>query len=229
MALRQAEQSQLESINQTVTILASMELEQMQIEEKMKEMIVPLEKSANCKLIFKNDEHGPRFDVIELKSDFVRTRQNPHKTMTSLRAKIYGLPIEVKIKKDTEEFSNIQVAKSLLELATLVGEMPVEMLVNANDDWSRTPGEMPKGAVDDTDEDEGLDENSIPDSGVTAPSSQTVPEGKTSTSTDLPSAPQVESESSAQSPEQIETLVNTPSSEIPEQNQSEVLEGEPLV
>jgi hypothetical protein len=229
MALRQAEQSQLESINQTVTILASMDLEQSQIEEKMKDMIVPLEKSANCQLVFKKDENGARFDVIELKSDFVRTRQNPDKTMTSLRAKIYGLPIEVKVKKDTEEFSNAQVAKSLLELATLVGEMPVEMLINANHNWSRTPGEMPKSVAAGTDEDENIDENAIPESGVTALSGQTVPEEKTSTSTELPPAPQVESEIPAQSPEQVETLVNTSSDDIPEQTQAETLEGQPLI
>jgi hypothetical protein len=145
MALRQSEKTLLGFINETAKMLSELNIEESLIIEKLKDKVGELEQSANCKLALVEVDGIRQFNVIDLSADYVRTRfNNAEKTMLSLRAKILGLSVEVKVKKDDDVFSNKEVSKSLRELAGIVDEMPIEMLLHGQDDWSRTPGEMPK-------------------------------------------------------------------------------------
>lgn len=149
MALKAAEKMQLDFINETAKMLGELNIEESLIIEKLKEKVSDLENSANCKLVLAVTDGVQQFNVIDLRSDFVRTRfNNAEKTQLSLRAKILGLPIDIKVKKDEDVFSNKEVVKSLRELADIVEQMPVSMLEHGQDDWSRTAGELPKSLAE---------------------------------------------------------------------------------
>lgn len=164
MALKPAEQSKLDMLNQTAAMLAGMNLDADAIREKMTQMIQSLEKDTNSKLVLVYTEGVPSFNVIDLRTDFIRTRPNTEGTMLSLRAKIVGIPLEIKVRKDADGLraSNAEVAESLLFLAEYVKNMPVEMVDADTADWPRELGSVPKrrsaGA-----EEGGDDDNNAPE------------------------------------------------------------------
>lgn len=145
MALKQAEQVKFESVNKMVDILHSMNQTGPEIKEKVADMVTELETSANIKLELVYNEGAPSFEIIDLKSDFVRTRATTDDKMLSLKAKIFSVPIDVKIFKEADglNLSNSSVAKSLRELADIVDGMDKEMVAVGKFDWPRTPGEAP--------------------------------------------------------------------------------------
>lgn len=146
MALKPAEQSKLDMLNQTAAMLAGMSLDADAIREKMAQMIQSLEKDANSKLVLVYTEGVPSFNAIDLRTDFIRTRPNTDGTMLSLRAKIVGIPLEIKVRKDADGLraSNAEVAESLLFLSEYVKNMPVEMVDADTADWPRELGSLPK-------------------------------------------------------------------------------------
>jgi hypothetical protein len=164
MALKPAEQSKLDMLNQTAAMLAGMNLDADAIREKMAPMIQSLEKDTNSKLVLVYTDGVPSFNAIDLRSDFIRTRPNTEGTMLSLRAKIVGIPLEIKVRKDADGLraSNAEVAESLLFLAEYVKNMPVEMVDADTADWPRELGSLPKrrsaGA-----EEGGDDDNNAPE------------------------------------------------------------------
>jgi len=87
--------------------------------------------------------------IFDLKSDYIRTRFNTDKSMLSLRSKLCGVPIDVKVVKDDVSFSNKMVADSLMELSKVVAGMPFEMNLHGQDDWLREVGGMPKSRLGD--------------------------------------------------------------------------------
>lgn len=149
MALRQAEQLQLSNLNDIAVMLHELGIPEETILAKAEPKIKELTDTAKGKVVLKYDENGvPHFEHIDLRSDFVRTRFNTESTMLSLRAKIVGVPIDIKVKKDDEVFTNKEVASSLRELALIVEKMPVEMVPHGHDDWSREPGVLPKSLAE---------------------------------------------------------------------------------
>ena len=82
--------------------------------------------------------------VVDLSKYYVRTRYNTDKSMLSLKAKLSEVPIDVKVAKGDDVFTNQQVADALAELSTIVAAMPVEMVAHGHDDWKRKPGDYPK-------------------------------------------------------------------------------------
>ena len=141
MALRQADQLRLEGIQDTISTLVDFNIEKSAILEKIQDKISAFEADTKTQLKFTITNGKAEFSLVDLKSDFIRTRQNPDKTMTSLRAKIQGLGIEIKIEKDGVSFSNEEVSEALGELQSIVSQMPVEMIEQPHKDWPRLPGE----------------------------------------------------------------------------------------
>jgi hypothetical protein len=157
VALKQAEQFALDSITEFVGILANTGQDKSQIETMLKERFTEFEQMTgmSLKLVDKADG-GFDLKVNDTRRDFVRTRANTGNTMLSLRSKISGVAIDIKVIKDDERYSNGEVVSALAELQTIVAQMPVEMAVQGHADWSRTPGELPKsddGTSDDADTD----------------------------------------------------------------------------
>lgn len=161
MALKPAEQSRLDMLNQTAAMLAGMSLDADAIREKMDAMLSALEKDTNSKLVLVYNEGVPSFNAIDLRSDFIRTRPNTDGTMLSLRAKVVGIPLEIKVRKDADGLraSNAEVAESLLILANYVKHMPVEMVDADTADWPRDLGSEPKRRSPGTGVEEGGDDD----------------------------------------------------------------------
>ena len=146
MALKKNEQLLLDSILQTADIIKGMVGNDINmINEKLAEMLKGFYDESQKKLILSIDEQGAiSARVADYKSDFVRTRYNTDSSMLSLKGKINGVPIDVKVVKDDVSFTNKEVAESLAELAGIVAKMPVEMSAHGHDDWPREAGSMPK-------------------------------------------------------------------------------------
>jgi hypothetical protein len=150
--MKQAGQAMLDAIKFAVETMvdvgASLEL----IQEKLKDKIAAVEALENCKINMVMAGDKITFSIVELRLDFLRTRIAQEGKVVALRAKIFGAPIEVKVRKDDANLllSNIEVADALLELANLVRAMPVSMLECNNKDWPLTLGAWPKGATSDS-------------------------------------------------------------------------------
>jgi hypothetical protein len=91
-----------------------------------------------------DEEGGVTFTHIDVGSYFIRTRFNGDEKMLSLRAKLTGVAIEVKVIKDGVLAINSDIADALRELADVVSAAENELAVEGKADWSRTPGEPPK-------------------------------------------------------------------------------------
>jgi hypothetical protein len=150
--MKQAGQVMLDGIKFAVETMvdvgASFEL----IQEKLKDKIAAVEALENCKINMVMVGDKVTFSIVELRLDFLRTRIAQEGKVVALRAKIFGAPIEVKVRKDDANLllSNIEVADALLELANFVRAMPVSMLEYNNEDWPLTLGAWPKGATSDS-------------------------------------------------------------------------------
>lgn len=193
MALRQADRIQLDGLQDTITTLAEFDISKEAIQEKLKDKITAFENATNTQFKFTIRDKKAEFSLTDLKSDYLRTRQNPDKTMTSLRAKIFGLPFDIKIDKDGIKFSNEEIAAALGELQSLVSQSPKEFIDNPHEDWARRPGEeVFTGDDDDSDmNDEGNQKSEQPLASV-APSTSTefpTPNSAEAVMESTPSAP----------------------------------------
>jgi len=144
MALKASALQKLEAINYTVSVMKSLDVTDEVIIEKTKEKVTELEAEENISLRLKDVDGQIQFAAFDLRSDFVRTRYNDPKTMLSLSAKITGLPIDVKVMKGSDEFTNADIVSALRDLADNVAAMPVEILKHGADEWAVTPGGMPE-------------------------------------------------------------------------------------
>ena len=141
MALKQADRVLLEGLQDTITTLVEFDIQKADIEKKLAEKIKTFELATNTQFKFNIVDGKAEFSLVDLRSDYVRTRHNTEKTMTSLKAKINGLPIDVKIKKDDTSFTNAEIVESLHELANVVSAIPEELTSESWKDWPRRPGE----------------------------------------------------------------------------------------
>jgi hypothetical protein len=146
MALKKHELTMMDTILQSATIISGLvEQDVKQVTEKLKPMLDSFTAETQQKIILVITEGGViKGELLDLKQDFVRTRFNTEKTMLSLKAKLNGVAIDIKIVKDNLKSSNEQVAEALSELHSIVSAMPVSMETHGHDDWPRIPGEMPK-------------------------------------------------------------------------------------
>jgi hypothetical protein len=114
------------------------------INEKMKQLLEDFTTETGLSASVVKCDGGLDVMVVDLSKYYVRTRYNTDKSMLSLKGKLSGVPIDVKVAKGDEVFTNKQVADALAELSTIVAAMPIEMVAHGHDDWKRTPGEYPK-------------------------------------------------------------------------------------
>ena len=154
MALKKHEEAIFENLKMMAKTMYQAFPSEEQLAQSMKEMLVDFENKTAVKLVPRVSEAGEvTLEQIDLKQDFVRTRFNTEKSMLSLRAKLSGIAIDVKVIKDTFRAGNKDIAQALADLSAVVQAMPVEMEKHGDDDWSRTPGESPKklqAALDET-------------------------------------------------------------------------------
>lgn len=148
MALKQAEQAKLEGLNQTVEVLVRLNHDQETIKEQTLSIANELEESTGCKLVLsKNSDGKLEYDAIDLKGDSLVSRFNAEKTLLSLKGKILGLPIDIKVLKSGRSYSNEQIASSLTELVRLVRAMPSEIKDLEETEWDPKTGliKLPDG------------------------------------------------------------------------------------
>lgn len=159
MALKKQEQLLLDNILQTANIVKGLVGNDLgKINEQIVALLAGFAEETKSKVVLGITEDGEiTSTVIDLKSDYVRTRHNTEKTMLSLKGKLNGVPMDIKVVKDETSFTNKEVADALAELSLIVANMPVEMKEHGHDDWLRDVGAYPKGAVEpegDSDESE---------------------------------------------------------------------------
>lgn len=141
MALKSSEQVQFDSLNQTVLILAGLGHDKDTIKSQLAPMSSKLENESGCKLILDKIEGVLQYSLLDLKGDFLSTRFNGDETMLSMKAKLLGLPIDVKIiKGDKLRASNQQVVSSLQCLIDLINKMPDDMCAAGKGDWDVNSG-----------------------------------------------------------------------------------------
>lgn len=145
MALKRHEEIELEGIKRAASITMKYTSSLEAVKEEVKESVDQFALEANVKVSISLDESGQLvYNLVDLKQDFVRTRPNKDVSLVSLKAKLSGVAIDVKVLKDDANFTNAEVEGALRELAEIVSGMPVEMKETVHADWSRVPGEMPK-------------------------------------------------------------------------------------
>jgi len=146
MALKKNEQLLLDSILQTANIVKGLVGNDIdKISEHIVTMLNGFYEESKKRVILEISEDGEiTAKIADFKSDFVRTRFNTDQSMLSLKGKINGVPIDVKVVKDDVSFSNKEVAASLMELSLIVAGMPVVMRDHGQDDWPRDVGGIPK-------------------------------------------------------------------------------------
>jgi len=126
MALKKEDKIRLEGLEQTLTMLTSSGIEKDAIEKMMETQISDFQKITNTKVKL-NFESKPSIDLLDLKKDFVRTRE-PNSETQVLRAKIEGVGIDAKLFKQEEYiFSNSDVVSALRALADEVEKLPLEL------------------------------------------------------------------------------------------------------
>lgn len=166
MALKKQEQLLLDNILQTANIVKGLVGNDLvKINEQISVLLAGFAEETKSKVVLGITEDGEiTSTVIDLKSDYVRTRHNTEKTMLSLKGKLNGVPMDIKVVKDETSFTNKEVADALAELSLIVANMPVEMKEHGHDDWLRDVGAYPKGAVEpEGDSDEDLSEEFLAD------------------------------------------------------------------
>lgn len=148
MALNKYEKTQKNLLSTFAQKLANMGLSKEEITDSLKEQLDDFATESKVKLTVKVQKKEDGTSVVELaeidlSADFIRTRHNTGKTMQSLRVKVLGLPIEIKVKKDEAVFSNEQVVSSLRMLADYVEAMPVEAKDAGSADFPLEKGGAP--------------------------------------------------------------------------------------
>jgi hypothetical protein len=141
MALKPIESVKFNAINQTVAALKMASLPMETILSAVAAQIEDFEATTTYRVKVENEVQadGTYITLIDTKKDFIRARKSGE-AFQVLRAKVLGVPVDVKAAKDGEfSFSNIQIATALRELAVLVEALPKEVKDAGNDDFKSAP------------------------------------------------------------------------------------------
>ncbi|MDU8351421.1 hypothetical protein RYA05_05920 [Pseudomonas syringae pv. actinidiae] len=127
MALKPIEDVQVKAIEGTVKALKAANLPHEQISLAVAAQIAAFEGSTRYRLKLHEDalEDGSYLTVIDTKADFVRARPAGEDAQ-ALRAKVFGVPVTIRVADAKTAFTNAQVADALRELADLVAALPKE-------------------------------------------------------------------------------------------------------
>lgn len=145
MALKPIEDVQVKAIEGTVKALKAANLPHEQIAAAVAAQIAAFEGSTRYRLKLHEDalEDGSYLTVIDTKADFVRARPAGEDAQ-ALRAKVFGVPVTIRVADAKTSFTNAQVADALRELANLVDGLPKEAKDAGKFDFNgkeETPGE----------------------------------------------------------------------------------------
>jgi hypothetical protein len=146
MALKKEDKIRLEGLETTFKMLVKNNIPESQVVSMITDQVGEFEVATNSKLklIFGED---PYIELVDLSKDFVRTRISNEDNYV-LRAKIEGVPIEVKtFKRDDFTLTNLEIASALRALADEVEVLDVELATLGNDDVRK----LEKASLSETD------------------------------------------------------------------------------
>lgn len=126
MALSKIDQVRFDGLQQTLNMLTGSGMPVAQIKLMMSPQIDEFQRSTNHKVRYIEDGQNIKFELLNLSRDFVRVRGVEDAKV--LRAKINGVPVDVKITKGDEfSFSNDEIVETLRALADEVSNLSVEV------------------------------------------------------------------------------------------------------
>jgi hypothetical protein len=126
MALKKEDKIRLDSLKKTFTMLVTNGIDEGQVLTMMGDQIDEFESITSSKLKVQFGE-DPKIEIVDLSKDFVRTRLSNEDNHV-LRAKVEGVPVDVKIfKRDDFIFTNIEIISALRILADEVESLDVEL------------------------------------------------------------------------------------------------------
>jgi hypothetical protein len=155
MALKPIEAVKFNAINQTVAGLKAANLPAETILSVVSAQIADFEASTTYRVTLEQEAlpDGSFLSLIDTRKDFIRARKSGE-AFKVLRAKIFGIPVDVKVAKDGEfSHTNAQVAATLIELAARVLALPKEVKDAGNYDF--------KGDVESPDDADGDDAGQV--------------------------------------------------------------------
>lgn len=145
MALSKTDQVRFEGIQQTLTMLNNGGLPLEQIKAMMAPQLIEFQKVTNHKVRYVTSDKGVTFELLNLSKDFLRVRGTEEQK--TLRAKIQGVPVDVKVFKEEDFlFSNEDVVSALRALADELEALPFQ--VNTLDITADIRKDMSKAASD---------------------------------------------------------------------------------
>lgn len=147
MNLKPIEQAKFQAITTTVSALKTASLPHEAVVNAVATQISDFESTTRYVVkIHEEAQNGEFVTLIDTKKDFIRARPSGD-TGQVLRAKVYGVPIDVKALKTGEySFTNAQLADALDALSVLVRKLDKEVISADITDFSPVDGKT-KGTV----------------------------------------------------------------------------------
>lgn len=126
MALSKTDQVRFDGLKQTLTMLSGSGMELEQIKGMMAPQFADFQALTNQKVNVVETENGLSLELLNLSRDFVRVRGT--EDLKTLRTKIQGVPVDVKVVKTNDyTFSNEDIVSALRALADEVEALTIEV------------------------------------------------------------------------------------------------------
>lgn len=141
MSLKKNDQIMLDQLQQFANVLAASGQDFATIKQNLRPSLKSFEDATDAKVSLREENGAIVVSAFDLKKDDVRTLANKEKTLISMRAKVLGVPLDVKVLKSGVQFTNGQISEALREAADLIDRMPVQMADRPESTWNRETGE----------------------------------------------------------------------------------------
>jgi hypothetical protein len=145
-ALKRHEVIMLDSLNAfALTLYTLGHTTESAICDALKTQIEAFEIESGMRTLIKDlPDGGFYFQEVDPRNDFLRSRIAAGGAQQTLKAKLSGIQIDIKVRKDEVfEFKNKEIAKALEEYAEIVRHMPVEASIVGEDDFPNGLGAYP--------------------------------------------------------------------------------------
>lgn len=145
-ALKRHEVIMLDSLNAfALTLYTLGHTTESAICDALKTQIEAFESESGMRTLIKDlPDGGFYFQEVDPRNDFLRSRIAAGGAQQTLKAKLSGIQIDIKVRKDEVfEFKNKEIAKALEEYAEIVRHMPVEASIVGEDDFPNGLGAYP--------------------------------------------------------------------------------------
>jgi hypothetical protein len=165
MNLKPIEQAKFQAITTTVNTLKNANLPHEAVVNAVSTQISDFETTTRYVVKIHEEAQGGEFvTLIDTKKDFIRARPSGD-TGQVLRAKVYGVPIDVKALKTGEySFTNAQLADALDALSVLVRKLDKEVISADITDFSPVDGKTKGTVVIESDDSANVDPDAdLPD------------------------------------------------------------------